>query len=99
MKNKKTHDIQSLLKIMSLLRDKKRGCPWDKKQTIKSLRALTIEEVYELSDAIISEDNLNIEEELGDVLLHIIFYSQIGKEKKLFSRCTHCILTTILRYI
>ena len=74
--------FENLKSIIEELREK---CPWDKKQTIKSLRALTIEEVYELSDAIISEDNLNIEEELGDVLLHIIFYSQIGKEKKLFS--------------
>lgn len=74
--------FENLKSIIEELREK---CPWDKKQTIKSLRALTIEEVYELSDAIISEDNMNIEEELGDVLLHIIFYSQIGKEKKLFS--------------
>ena len=74
--------FENLKSIIEELREK---CPWDKKQTIKSLRALTIEEVYELSDAIISEDNLNIEEELGDVLMHIIFYSQIGKEKKLFS--------------
>ena len=73
--------FENLKSIIEELREK---CPWDKKQTIKSLRALTIEEVYELSDAIISEDNMNIEEELGDVLLHIIFYSQIGKEKNCF---------------
>lgn len=74
--------FENLKRVVEELREK---CPWDKKQTIKSLRALTIEEVYELSDAIISEDNINLEEELGDVLLHVIFYSQIGKEKNLFS--------------
>ena len=74
--------FENLKRVVEELREK---CPWDKKQTIKSLRALTIEEVYELSDAIISEDNINLEEELGDVLLHILFYSQIGKEENLFS--------------
>ncbi len=74
--------FEDLKRVIEELREK---CPWDKKQTIKSLRALTIEEVYELSDAIISEDKINIEEELGDVLLHILFYAQIGKEKNLFS--------------
>ena len=74
--------FENLKRVVEELREK---CPWDKKQTIKSLRALTIEEVYELSDAIISEDNINLEEELGDVLLHVIFYNQIGKEKNLFS--------------
>ena len=61
--------FENLKRVVEELREK---CPWDKKQTIKSLRALTIEEVYELSDAIISEDNINLEEELGDVLLHVI---------------------------
>jgi len=74
--------FENLKRVVEELREK---CPWDKKQTIKSLRALTIEEVYELSDAIISENNTNLEEELGDLLLHIVFYSQIGKEKKIFS--------------
>jgi XTP/dITP diphosphohydrolase len=59
-------------------------CPWDKKQTIHTLRNLTIEEVYELVDAIINEDWSEIEEELGDILLHIVFYAKIGEENGKF---------------
>jgi MazG family protein len=70
-----------LVKIMDELREK---CPWDKKQTIETLRPLTIEETYELADAITNNDWLNLKEELGDVLLHIIFYSKIGSEQKQF---------------
>lgn len=60
------------------------GCPWDKKQTIHTLRSLTIEETYELTDAIIKEDHQGIKEELGDLLLHILFYSRIAKEEQWF---------------
>ena len=74
--------FDSLIKIMDELREK---CPWDKVQTLKSLRGKTIEEVYELSEAIIKDDNTNIEEELGDLLLHIIFYAKIGSERKKFN--------------
>jgi XTP/dITP diphosphohydrolase len=66
-----------LLDIMDELRAK---CPWDKKQTFESLRHLTIEETYELGDAILNEDNQEIKKELGDLLLHIIFYAKIGSE-------------------
>ncbi len=66
-----------LLKIMDELREK---CPWDKKQTIQSLRHLTIEETYELGDAILNNDLQEVKKELGDVLLHIVFYSKIGSE-------------------
>ena len=66
-----------LLKIMDELRAK---CPWDKKQTMESLRHLTIEEVYELGDAILEKDMNEISKELGDILLHIVFYSKIGSE-------------------
>ncbi len=66
-----------LLDIMDRLRLE---CPWDKKQTIESLRPLTIEETYELSDAIMKNDMPNISKELGDILLHIVFYSKIGEE-------------------
>lgn len=66
-----------LLTIMDDLREK---CPWDKKQTLESLRHLTIEETYELSDAILEGDLKEIRKELGDVLLHIVFYSKIGSE-------------------
>lgn len=74
--------FEKLLDIMDELREK---CPWDKKQTIESLRPLTIEETYELSDAIMAGDTKNISKELGDILLHIVFYSRIGTEKGAFS--------------
>lgn len=70
-----------LLAIMDELREK---CPWDKKQTIESLRTLTIEETYELADAIIKNDLQELKKELGDVLLHIVFYAKIGSERKEF---------------
>src|ERR1043166_7114103 len=70
-----------LLRIMDELREQ---CPWDKKQTLESLRHLTIEEVYELGDAIIAKDMQEIKKELGDVLLHIVFYARIGSETKDF---------------
>ena len=66
--------LNTLIEIMNELREK---CPWDKKQTTESLREKTIEEVYELSEAIINNDNKNIEEELGDLFLHIVFLSLI----------------------
>ena len=74
--------LNTLIEIMNELREK---CPWDKKQTTESLREKTIEEVYELSEAIINNDNKNIEEELGDLFLHIVFYAKIGSEKKQFT--------------
>ncbi|RBW56371.1 nucleoside triphosphate pyrophosphohydrolase [Tenacibaculum sp. E3R01] len=70
-----------LLDIMDELREK---CPWDKKQTLESLRHLTIEETYELADAILDNDLEEIKKELGDVLLHIVFYAKIGSEKGAF---------------
>ncbi|HUM51526.1 MAG TPA: nucleoside triphosphate pyrophosphohydrolase [Chitinophagales bacterium] len=73
--------FERLLKIMDELREQ---CPWDKKQTIHTLRKLTIEETYELSDAIINEDWKGINEELGDLFLHLVFYARIGKEEMKF---------------
>ena len=73
--------FERLLTIMDELRAK---CPWDKKQTIESLRYLTIEETYELGDAILSNDLIEIKKELGDLLLHIVFYAKIGSEQKKF---------------
>ncbi|TAH07424.1 MAG: nucleoside triphosphate pyrophosphohydrolase [Sphingobacteriia bacterium] len=80
MENKATAFLR-LVKIMDELREQ---CPWDRKQTIQSLRQLTIEETYELVDAIDTNDWKGIQEELGDLLLHIIFYSKIGKEQNQF---------------
>jgi len=71
-----------LVKIMEELREK---CPWDKKQTIQTLRQLTIEETYELADAITDQDWKGIKEELGDLLLHIVFYAKIGSEQEKFT--------------
>jgi len=73
----KLDEFQRLLEIMSELRLK---CPWDKEQTFESLRTLTIEETYELADAIIKNDKKEISKELGDLLLHIVFYAELGSE-------------------
>src|SRR5688572_1321826 len=75
--NDKLKAFERLLGIMDDLREK---CPWDKKQTIQSLRHLTNEEVYELADAIIEDDRKEIKKELGDILLHMIFYAKIASE-------------------
>ena len=73
--------FERLLNIMDELREK---CPWDMKQTFQSLRHLTIEESYELTDAILEEDWKSLEGEIGDLMLHLVFYSKIGSEQKLF---------------
>ncbi len=70
--------FERLLRIMDELREK---CPWDQKQTFHSLRKLTIEETYELADALLEEDSENIKEEVGDLLLHMVFYAKIASEK------------------
>ena len=75
---KELEAFDRLLEIMNELREK---CPWDKKQTLKSLRKLTIEETYELGDAILQNNLQEIKKELGDLMLHIVFYSKIGSEK------------------
>ncbi|MEO8406166.1 MAG: nucleoside triphosphate pyrophosphohydrolase [Chitinophagaceae bacterium] len=81
MENQVSDAFLSLVGIMDELREK---CPWDKKQTIHSLRQMTIEETYELTDAITESDWKGIKEELGDLLLHILFYTKIGSEQKQF---------------
>ncbi len=73
--------FERLLTIMNDLREK---CPWDRKQTFQSLRNLTIEETYELADAILAENTEDIKEEVGDLMLHMVFYSKIGEEKGAF---------------
>ena len=74
--------FEELVQIMDDLREK---CPWDRKQTIETLRQMTLEETYELTDAITEKDWASIKEELGDLLLHIIFYSKIGAEQNRFT--------------
>lgn len=90
MKNNYSIAFEQLVTIMDELREK---CPWDKKQTIHSLRNLTIEETYELADGIDNNDWDNIKEELGDVLLHILFYTKIASEEKAFELVD--VITTI----
>jgi len=79
--NEKSQAFERLLKIMDELREQ---CPWDKKQTMESLRHLTIEETYELTDSIIENQPDKIKKELGDLLLHIVFYARIASETDLF---------------
>lgn len=78
---KASEAFSRLLKIMDELREK---CPWDREQTMDSIRNLTIEETYELTDAIIENDMEGVKKELGDILLHIVFYSKIASETNLF---------------
>jgi len=80
--NKRAESFEKLVQIMDELREK---CPWDRKQTIQSLRQMTLEESYELVDAITETDWKSIREELGDLLLHIVFYSKIAAEQNQFS--------------
>ena len=86
-KEEKMEAFGRLLDVMNDLREK---CPWDRKQTNESLRANTIEETFELCDALIKDDELNICKELGDVLLHIVFYSKIAEEKQQFDVADVC---------
>jgi XTP/dITP diphosphohydrolase len=79
--DKRLKAFERLLVIMDELREQ---CPWDRKQTNESLRHLTIEETYELSDALLKGDNEEIKKELGDLFLHLVFYSKIGDEKGVF---------------
>ncbi len=75
----------SFMQLVSIMDDLREKCPWDRKQTIHTLRHMTIEETYELVDAITEEDWKGIREELGDLLLHIVFYSKIGAEQNKFT--------------
>jgi MazG family protein len=76
---------EAFARLIEIMNDLREECPWDKKQTIHSLRSMTIEETYELADAITEEDWKGIKEELGDLLLHIVFYARIGTEKNKFT--------------
>ena len=80
-----TPEAKAFMRLVGIMDDLREKCPWDKKQTIHSLRKLTIEEMYELVDAIMNEDYDGIKEELGDIFLHLVFYAKIGKEKGRFA--------------
>src|SRR5690606_22797831 len=86
-KQEKLEAFGRLLDIMDELREK---CPWDREQTNESLRANTIEETYELAEAIIDNDDEAIKKELGDLLLHVVFYAKIGEEKEAFDIADVC---------
>ena len=81
----KLSEMQRLLKIMAQLRDPQSGCPWDVKQTMESLTRYTIEEAYEVADAIANGDMHDIKDELGDLLFQVVFYAQIASESRAFS--------------
>jgi XTP/dITP diphosphohydrolase len=82
--NSRKEQLAAFDRLLDIMDDLREKCPWDKKQTLESLRHLTIEETYELADAILDNDLEEIKKELGDVLLHIVFYSKIGSEQKAF---------------
>ena len=84
MSNTRDERLAALGRVIDTLDILRVRCPWDAKQTNESLRPNTIEEVYELCDALINKDNANIRKELGDVLLHVLFYAKIGEEKEAF---------------
>ena len=86
----KASQLQAFERLLIIMDELREGCPWDKKQTMESLRHLTIEEVYELGDAILDNDVDEIKKELGDVLLHIVFYAKIGSETQDFDIADIC---------
>ena len=90
MSNSRESKLEAFGKLLEVLDELREKCPWDKKQTNESLRCNTIEEVYELSQALLDDNSENIKKELGDVLLHIIFYAKIADEKNKFDIADVC---------
>lgn len=86
----KTQQLKAFERLLIIMDELREQCPWDKKQTLQTLRHLTIEEVYELGDAILDNDLDEVKKELGDVLLHIVFYSKIGSETNAFDIADVC---------
>ena len=82
--NTKQEKLEAFGRLLDIMDDLREKCPWDQKQTFETLRHLTLEETYELSDALLNEDLVEIKKELGDVLLHLVFYAKIGSEKESF---------------
>jgi XTP/dITP diphosphohydrolase len=82
--NSREQQLQAFDRLLTIMDELREQCPWDKKQTMESLRHLTIEETYELGDAILDNDLQEVKKELGDLLLHIVFYARIGSETKDF---------------
>ncbi len=88
--NSRNSQLKAFDRLLTIMDELREQCPWDKKQTMESLRHLTIEETYELGDAILDNDLEEIKKELGDVLLHIVFYSKIGSETRNFDIADVC---------
>src|SRR4051812_12547865 len=88
--NSKQNQLQAFERLLNIMDDLREKCPWDKKQTLQTLRHLTIEETYELGDAILDNDSSEIKKELGDLLLHIVFYAKIGSESDAFDMADVC---------
>ncbi|MGM0635161.1 MAG: nucleoside triphosphate pyrophosphohydrolase [Bacteroidota bacterium] len=88
--NTKQQKLEAFGRLLDIMDDLREKCPWDRKQTLESLRHLTIEETYELGDAILDQDLPEIKKELGDILLHIVFYAKIGSEKQAFDIADVC---------
>ena len=84
MKYSREAQLKAIDRLLTIMDELRVGCPWDKKQTMESLRHLTIEETYELGDAILDNDLEEVKKELGDLLLHIVFYAKIGSETQDF---------------
>nr|WP_314496699.1 nucleoside triphosphate pyrophosphohydrolase [uncultured Chryseobacterium sp.] len=82
--NTRQEKLEAFGRLLDIMDDLREKCPWDQKQTLQTLRHLTLEETYELSDALLQEDLTEIKKELGDVLLHLVFYAKIGSEKQSF---------------
>ena len=88
--NSRQDQLRAFDRLLTIMDELREQCPWDKKQTMETLRHLTIEETYELGDAILDNDLEEVKKELGDVLLHIVFYSKIGSETKDFDIADVC---------
>ncbi len=88
--NSRANQLKAFNRLLDIMDDLREKCPWDKKQTMESLRHLTIEETYELGDAILDNDLTEVKKELGDILLHIVFYSKIGSETNHFDIADVC---------
>lgn len=88
--NTREQQLKAFDRLLTIMDELRAGCPWDKKQTMETLRHLTIEETYELGDAILDNDLEEVKKELGDVLLHIVFYSKIGSETNHFDIADVC---------
>lgn len=81
---RKEEKMAAFGRLLDIMEDLRSGCPWDRKQTMETLRPLSIEETYELGDAILDADYQEVKKELGDIMLHLVFYAKIGEEKEAF---------------